>query len=502
MRVAWRVLVAAGSGGLLWAAFPKLDLCWLAWVALAPFFGLYAASRPPRPGLTGWVFGLAFATGTLHFVAIFGYLPVAALVLQQSVFYWVLGALLALAARRGAWARTFGFAALWTAAEWARSLGPLGHTIGALGYSQQKPLVPVQCAALTGVFGVSFVVALVNACLAAMIMHRRRGGREGLAAPVTMAALLLAACLGFGWWRLGGEEREATGPSYRVGVVQTEVKPGPPGTCGIFAADDFEQHIRATEAMPRGTDLVVWPETVVTESVLGNRALRRPIEEAARRTNAFVLAGSTEREGSRKYNSAVLFGPDGEVVGRYDKRHLVVFGEYVPLREQLAMIFERYPVPTRDYAPGRYPPVLRAGRARLGMMICFEALFPWAAREARNLGANLLVVTTNDGWFLFTAGGYHSLIACALRAVENNAPMVRAAKTGVSCFIDTRGRIHSPTRLFEAATLHRELRLAGARTLYDRIGDLLAVLCVAWAVWLVVATVARRGKRRTEPLTG
>jgi len=490
---AWAALVV---GALLTvSAFPKTNWWPLAWVGIVPLFWLYQSPHPRRPRLWAMAFGAVYCGGTLFFLTIFGYLPWALLALQQSLYFLIAGHLMALAAARGGWARTWGLAAVWVAQEWGRSLGPLGHTLGALGYSQHLFLPLVQSAAFWGVYGVSFLVALGNASLASVLSSRGRLRGTRLAAPVISAAALTAAALIFGLLRLQEAARPGLG-RVRAGIVQTEARLGPPGTAGVFRRDDFEAQVALARALTPSPDLIVWPETAVPEGLLQYPLRLDTLRRLSRERRCFLLVGTSETDAQgRTYNTSLLISPQGEVVGRYDKRRLIIYGEYVPLRKPLAPIVRRYPVPQEDLTPGIGSPVLQMGGHRLGCLICFEALFPAMARQARLQGADILVVTTNDGWFGHTAGAEHGVHIAALRAIENNAPVVRAAKTGISCFIDRYGRVSQATGLFVRAGLVGEVETSPRLTIYTRVGDLTPVACALGCLGLLGASV---GKRRAS----
>jgi apolipoprotein N-acyltransferase len=224
-----------------------------------------------------------------------------------------------------------------------------------------------------------------------------------------------------------------------------------------------------------------------------------------------VAAGYGPEVSERYSNSAFFFSPEGRVLGRYDKMHLVPFGEFVPLRGWLPFLQVLTPM-NRDTVPGRKPvlfdvvPADGGAPVRVGALICYEDVFPYLAREFRRRGAQVLVNISDEGWY-GELGELRQHVALAVfRAVETRVTVVRAANTGISCFIDPSGRIYATARratdgrsqLVRAAAA-APVRLSARQTLYVRIGDAFAALCFAagclTALWPVLARAVRRRSR-------
>jgi apolipoprotein N-acyltransferase len=221
------------------------------------------------------------------------------------------------------------------------------------------------------------------------------------------------------------------------------------------------------------------------------KELRDRIAALAKETGSYILVGTqTEKvpEGVRYYNSAVLVSNTGEMAQRYDKVHLVPFGEYVPFgNSYLSFIKKRYDM-GEDYSPGKdYTifeiPTQKRGRVKFAVLICFEDVFPEISRIFARRGAEFLVVITNDAWYMDTGAPYQHTQSSVFRAVENRLNVVRAANTGQSCFIDRNGRITqsvqdtSGKRIFTDGFATANIIPARSRTPYMRYGDLFAWVC-------------------------
>jgi apolipoprotein N-acyltransferase len=247
---------------------------------------------------------------------------------------------------------------------------------------------------------------------------------------------------------------------------------------------------RAGEEKP---DLAIWPETAVPVAVMDVPAALATVESSVRASGAYSLVGALKTpaepglEGHQ--NTAFLFDPSGrKLPEEYHKRHLVPFGEYVPLKKLLFFV-DIVSAGASIFVPGDQAtvfsvPLGRRGTLDFGVLICYESAFPQMAREYVQTGANLLVVITNDAWYGRTAMPHQHGGLAALRAVENGVPMVRAANTGLTCWSDARGRIGGILRdeqgesLFAEGLLIAEPRLERLDTFYSRWGDVFGVGCL------------------------
>jgi apolipoprotein N-acyltransferase len=193
-----------------------------------------------------------------------------------------------------------------------------------------------------------------------------------------------------------------------------------------------------------------------------------------------------------------LISPEGRPLGKYDKTHLVPFGEYVPLKRWLPFL-GKIVAQVGDFSRGRVGANLEWSRGDLGVLICYEVIFPYISRAAVENGAALLINITNDAWYGRSSAPYQHYSMAVFRAVENRRALVRAANTGISGFIDPAGRIRKSTALFEEAAAARRMPLLTVRTIYNRIGDRFAVACIATAFLLVAGSlIGRRLKSKQQ----
>jgi apolipoprotein N-acyltransferase len=483
--------LAGAAALLLFLAFPPAGQPWCAWIALIPWLRLVRALPPRAAFAWSYLIGILFFLGStwwLTAVTAAGWVILGA---YLALYFGAFGACAARAAALGA-AGWLVLPAAWVALEWARShlLGGFGWN--ALAFSQAPWPAMLQPAAVTGAWGVSFLLVLANVAGERLLRTRGRLPRETLAA---VGVLALAA--GYGGWRL---TVPATGLRARVALVQGSI-PQEQKWDEAFTTLILDRYAALTEDAARtAPDLIVWPETSVPGSFGVDETLTQRVLAAARRAQRPLLVGAPvpalRGTPERFYNRAVLVGADGLPGPYYDKLHLVPYGEFIPGEAWLPWLRGVLP-PIGDFAPGEAHTVFRAGAPLppFSVLICFEDVFPDIARRMVREGARMLAVITNDAWFGPTAAAYQHAQASTLRAVELGVPVVRAANTGWSGCIDAAGRWTGSVRdgagreLFVAGTHTCEVRTGAADTLYLAWGDWFAALCACWAVgWYFLRT--------------
>ena len=489
----------------------------LAW--LGPAFLLLAVrGLGPRRAWV-WAFAAALvAHGALfHWIyvvtVVYGYAPIAVGLLAPLLLGAYVALFVAAFAASHAWlarwrlASPFAVAAVWTACEHARSFVLSGFPWATLGYAQHENTALLGLAAFLGVYGLSFVTLLGAAALADALLAIRRRVAPGPAVWVALGGVLGAHALGFAARAPVADAPHAT---FSVAVLQGNIDQGVKWS-PEWASRTLDIYASLTrDATGRGARLVVWPETAVPGSLEWDAALRGRVESLARESGAALVVGGVGLEfgaGSRPsayFDSGFVVGADGVLRDRYDKTHLVPFGEYVPLRSLLDAFFRALArgiaetgVTAGSAARTVEIPVPGARTLRAGVPICYELLFPDVVRRLAGDGAEVLLAITNDAWYGRTGAPHQFLAITALRAAETRLWVARAANTGVSAFIDPRGVVRAQTRIFERDLLVADLPLGagpGGGSFYVRHGDLFAAACWIGALALAAAGVVR-GRR-------
>lgn len=491
-------LFAALSGGMLALSFPKPALWPLAWIAFVPLLVAIGRKSPRQAGVLGFMAGTVAYAGILYWLNIvmvsFGHLPVAVSV----CLYLVLTAYLSLFPAAAAWGMRRGelmgispmmsFPVLWVGLEYLRAFALTGFPWASLGYSQYGLLHLIQIADLTGVYGISFLVALANVVLYRLL--KSRFSRQPCPLPaggLLVLAVLVAGVLWYGSHRLA---EPVSGKPLKVALIQgnipQDVKWDPAFQEATVAI--YEKLTR--QAMAGRPGLVIWPESAAPFFFQDEYVYAQRVIGLVKGTGSYLLFGSPayEQGADRLHylNSAFLVGPDGIVLGRSDKRHLVPFGEYVPLARLLPFV-HKLVAGIGDFSPAPRLAPLETDRGRLGVLVCYEGIFPELSRAYVRAGSQILVNISNDAWYKRSSAPYQHLTMTVFRAVENRVPLVRATNTGITAIIDSRGRIHGATRLFEEAVVSGEVTPGSEKTFYTRRGDLFAGVCLVLTVLLAAA---------------
>jgi apolipoprotein N-acyltransferase len=503
-------LLAVSSGVMVALSFPNSGLSFLAWIALIPLLTALEGTDLRRAFRLGFTCGLTAYAGILYWINIviteYGHLPWAAsITLYLTLAAWLglfygLATLVARAGEQVGIKSAFSLPVAWVAGDLLRSFLLTGSPWAMLGHSQYRTLPLIQIADICGVFGLTLLIVLAN-----VVLYRalRAVSGAGVPYPVKSALvllILLIATLFYGFSRLndGGSASQAP---LRIALIQgnipQDVKWNP-----AFLEKSIAIHERLTrEAARNGVDLVVWPESAIPFFFQDEPRQAERIRNLARELSTSMLVGSPAHElrnGKRVFlNSAFMISPAGEVTGRSDKIHLVPFGEYVPLGRFLPFV-GKLVVGIGDFSPGERAIPLQAGRTLIGTLICAEVVFPELGRAYVNNGARILANITNDAWFGRTSAPYQHLSIASFRAVETRTPLVRAANTGVTAIVDQNGHINTMTGLFAEGFRIGEVRPGSGNSIYLKIGDAGAWLCVFLTAGIVGLTWFKRRKADIE----
>jgi len=552
----WPWLAAISTGLLYGGCFAPFHYDWLCWVALIPLLSAvwFSGEQAKRRWLRDLCLG--YLAGAIFFWIVFSWLvtvtvPGMILVGFYMGFYlafwaWLAGSLRPRAvaaalsrrdpdasterggysaappddnpASRSPWLLStnnlrlaFLLSAAWVTHEWFRGLIFSGWSWNSLGSALHGQLALIQIAEFTGVAGLSFLVAFTNVIL---LTSARRFILEAQVRPMrphydltlTMAAII--GVMGFGIHALRVQRPSRP---LNVALVQPNV-PREQKFSAEFAQATFDQFTRlsrpALETASRA-DLLVWPESSMPGPVLQDELSHKFVMEFSAKANTDLLLGSIDQDEAQAYNAALLVSDAGAHVQIYRKVHLVPFGEYVPGRHTIPLLARIVgdQVPD-DFAFGKEFTVfhLTNDKAKVAPLICFEDTIGDLARQFVLGGANLLVNVTNDGWFLRSAGSQQHVANAIFRCVETRLPMVRAANTGVTCFVNQFGSI-TQVLLDEKRSQYTEGVLTGVVevptalgvTFYVRHGELFAECCLVVTGLTLGFFLVRSARRRKSP---
>jgi apolipoprotein N-acyltransferase len=406
----------------------------------------------------------------------------------------------------------------WVAFELLRTYALSGLPWCLLGYSQYEELNLIQISDHTGVYGVSFLIVLVNVALAELILWLMPFFRGFHPAKLPWELLTTAAaCMVLSWLYstsvLSDERAQGSPSSITIGVVQPNIDQAVKWDAE-YRDETMRRFDRLTARLGTGTDLIVWPEAATPFILEREQDYQLQLIDWAARAQAPILLGSPALRfyPDRKpylLNSAYLLAPDGSLLGRYDKHHLVPFGEYIPLKSSVLFFLDKLVEGIGDFEAGPgatvlsfTPKSLGGGSAagtrpvKFGVAICYEVIFPDLVRQFAANGAEFLVTITNDGWFGPSSAPAQHFSMVVFRSVENHLAFARSANTGISGFIDPFGRIVGETPLFTEHALHASIPIRHSRTFYSYYGDVFAYGCA-----IICAILWLYGYFRTEEPT-
>ena len=479
----------------------------MAWVALIPlFFALRDVNA--RDGLiAGFVAGLTFNIGIMYWITFvvvhYGHLAYSIgvfLMLLVAAYLAIYVALFAAGivyfSGKGI-PRIIAAPVLWTCLEYAKSHLLTGFPWENLAYSQYLNRHLIQAVDITGTYGITFIIILVNVIIYDAINDRFRGKRA--MGEVALGLIVVIGIYCYGYIRIDqiGKALHAA-KTMNVAVVQgnidQSVKWNPDFQNDTITA--YKNLSLEERQSPPG--LTVWPETATPFFFQDANKMQSEILNVARNSGDWLLFGSPSYQKNCDgdaacvsfLNSAFLLSPQGKILGRYDKVHLVPYGEYVPLRKMFPFI-NKLVVGVGDFRSGEgYYPLTMNGH-KLGVLICYEGIFSEASRTYKKMGADLLVNITNDAWFGRTSAPYQHLSMTVFRAVENRLYILRSANTGISAIIDPTGRIVAHTELFERTALRNTIKFINNMTFYAAYGDVFTVICMMALVCCILISIRR-----------
>jgi apolipoprotein N-acyltransferase len=398
----------------------------------------------------------------------------------------------------------WGAPVLWVGLEYVKSVLFSGFPWMDLGYGLFSQPKLIQAADLGGHHLLSFALVLCNGLVVAMIDRQRRSVRWNVRFEQRLLIAAVAFLVFIGGYSLVRYQVigsiAARSMQARVAVVQGNIDQAVKWSAE-FKAATLDTYSKLSRQVMQGQDieLVVWPETALPFYPQQDPLMQR-VSDFTARHNAWLLTGAPlfslppQSDGGqqiRYYNGAILIGPDGRLYGRHAKQHLVPFGEYVPLRRFLPFL-EPLVVSVGDFSPGEEKGPLELGPMRLGMLICYESIFPQIAHDAVLRGANLLVNLTNDAWYGRSSAPHQSLAMAVFRAVENKRSLIRAANTGISGMVDPRGHVLTESALFAEAALMAQAPMLEITTVFNRQGYRFGAACAMGLVVLLVVRTRRQ----------
>ena len=497
----WRGAVVAGFvGALIGLGQVPFSLYWLALPGIVAAYVLFLATqRPLRVFWLGWAVGVGYAAVSLNWIvepflvdlARHGWMAPFALFFMASGFGLFWGGAFALAhwSTNDTTTRAFSLVLTWTGAEVLRSYALTGFPWALVSYIWVDTPI-LQFSSILGPHGLTMVTLAL--CCALVLIWRSR---------VRLFGVLILVVLSVGLWAGANwiAAKPVPGQDAKTRPIMRLVQPNAPQDqkwdpemMPVFYARQIDLTSEPADPSP---DLVIWPEVAVPFLLNDPSAPFWEISGAA--NDVPVILGAQRLEGNKAYNSIAVLGEGGEISGRYDKHHLVPFGEYLPFAEFFDQLGLRAMTAQfgLGYSPGSGPAVMDLGDLGLALpMVCYETIFPHELRRTPRR-PDWMMLLTNDAWFGEHTGPYQHLAQARARSVELGLPMVRVANTGISAMIDARGHILASIPLGVAGRIDVTLPATLAPTLYATFGDFPVML----VIMLGFAAVFARNYGLTKP---
>ncbi|UCH00751.1 MAG: apolipoprotein N-acyltransferase [Deltaproteobacteria bacterium] len=499
--------LAGLSGLILTASFSPIGLDWIAWISLIPLLvsikdksSIVALRLGLLAGLCHyltliyWIVVVLSNYGNISLILSLGVLTLLSLYLALYIAFF---ALIVIGFKKYGLSPFWG-ASVWVALEYARTHIMTGFPWCLLGYSQYSRLPLIQISEISGVYGISFIIVLVNIVLYKIFFTYNPTERKLMAIEITLTFFLVGFILIYGYVNLREKaDTNLEGKGLRAVIIQGNIDQS------LKWNPDFQERTLAIYNKLSGKSvdfrpqIIIWPETAVPFFFQDRSYLSKEVFKAAKITNSNILFGSPayvkDKDDIFYYNRAYILS-ENRVFDHYDKVHLVPFGEYVPLKKYIPFVHRLVPA-AGDFSSGKEVKPINTPDLRIGVLICFEAIFPDISRKFAIQGAELIVNITNDAWFGHTSAPYQHLSMAVFRCIENGLPMARAANTGISAFILANGKIVDKSGLFVRDVLKKEIKLRQNKTFYSQSGDIFAILIliitIIRSLWILTTTRRR-----------
>jgi len=508
LRIKKREIFLALLSGIFAAlAFPKFNFSFLAWISLIPLLFIILDKSPKQSFLLGLTAGFSYYGLLLYWIpsvpAHYGNLSFGASLLIYVLLIFILALSWAFFTSlftrlNQSFPRLVFFLApfLWILMEYILTYILTGFPWCLQGYSQFKNIYFIQLASLTGVYGLSFLLVLLQSMFVFSMKFRKR-----YPFLITIGLIFLVYLGGF----LTLKNTSPAKNSFRAAVIQGNV------SSDIYwdkisaqeTIELFNSHLELSRlSCEKGARLIIWPEFSIPLCFSCSEELyiyfKEELFKFVKYTNCTLLLGSNEitktQDKISYYNTALCLNPDLSIT-HYYKIHLVPFGEYTPYKK-IFFFIEKLTHAIGDITPGTKHSLHQFKDLKFGSPICYEIIFPNLVRKFAKTGANFLVTITNDGWYGKSSAPYQHFAMAVLRAVENRRYLLRAATTGISGIIDPYGRILSQSDLMTKTFLFGKITPRTKLSFYTKFGDVLPYVSLTLAAIFLILTIIKRKNER------
>jgi len=479
------------SAVFLALSFPPFDFYVLIWVALVPLLFALEGQRPAKAFLSGLITGLFFFLPIFFWMATVTWPGMLTIVIYWTIFVGIFSLVLSGFSSAPLLTRLLVLPCLWVALEWIRTclINELGWP-GFLGHTQYKFLPLIQITDVTGVYGVTWLVVVVNILVKETLSgwrQRAKANWTAIASGWIGVIVLFSLVFSYGLFQIA---QQVNKPDIKIAVIQPnitrEMRVNP-----ALVLSNLQKHFELTrEAVKESPDLVIWPENSTLPGFLFSSYSGNAMKKFISQIDIPLLLGAPLAENKSFYNAALLFSRTGEEIGRYRKIYLLPWAEEVPFQKYLPFL-SRFFIGKFILNPGKEDTIFsflpnnpRVGEVKFSVFICIEDGILSLGRRFVNKGANFLVNISNDGGFHMKQASLAHLQGAVFQAVANRRDLVRVSNTGISCFVDTTGRVYDSVRddhgdqVFVEGHIVNYVTLRTQKSFYTRYGDVFVCLCM------------------------
>ncbi len=504
-----RLILILLSALFLFLSFKELGF--FAWFSLLPFLFVVYKSNLKQTVIASLICGIGFFAGVTYWMNV---LPVKytwlLLTPLLSVGFIIFGikTYFIYSKIHQPYIRLFLIPAAWILIEFIRSQTRLAFTIGILGYSQHNFLPLMHITRFTGIYGVTFILLLFNVAIFETILFFIKKRKVNFKFLIIVVSILVLFS-GYGIISVNNNlNRVIKNKGYseiEVAAVLPDIKLG-----DKYIESGLEiipEEYSSSSFFKEGTELVVFPESMIWGFMDENKAFKEWIEKVAREEKFYLLMGQYVQDGDNKgyYNSAFLYDPDLEIIGRYNEINPVPFSQYVPYRKVLGFLkfldFSEINLITGS----EYNTIEYTGKGKLGINICYESTIPSIARNIRNNDAEALIILSDSSSLDNSIAPWHHIVFSKVRAIENGCYVVHCANAGISAVISPAGEIVASSGLSEKKVLYGKIYLTGEKTFYSRFGNILmfiyfSIISLVTIIYLISLNLKKSTgkKRKTE----
>lgn len=490
------ILFSFLSGTLLFLAFPLFNQWYLAFIGFVPLFFAIQNKSLKQSFFLSYLSGLIFFFGLMYWLGKVSVSKLILLVLYLGLYFGVFGIILCglgiserLQKLKTNLCALFLIPSIWVGLEFIRSHAFSGFGWGLLGYSQYKNLYFIQIADISSIYGVSFLVMLVNVAIFLCIIHIKENklNIKQLLTIIILPLLFIALIYTYGTFRINQNFGEK---NLKVSIIQGNI-PQNKKWKSKYREWIVNRHLRLTIAASKDNpDLIVWPEASFPGRFDRDIDLRNKVLTWVRHLETPLLIGAivrARRKGVDPYNTAILISSKGKVIKRYDKLKLVPFSEYVIFSKKFPVL--RKLAVSGNLTPGKEYTVFKLNKNwPFSVLICYEVIFEDLVRNFVKNGANFIINISNDAWYRYSPASFQQLQALVFRAIENRKSAIRAGNIGISCFISPKGKIYGKVEDRKGNKLQitgystENIKIMDIVTFYNKYGNLFVYICIVISI--------------------